>query len=72
MTKRQKLINLVYSNSKYWGRHVIILGDKIYSAKSGAKASKMLEELMKKNPSDTPTLTYVPKTDTLILFLHED
>ena len=67
MKKQQKLINLVYSNSKYFGKHVILLGGKIYAAKTGSGASKMLEKLMKKHPAETPIITYVPKADALIL-----
>lgn len=68
MNKQQKLINLAYSNSKYFGKHIIILGGEIYAANTGSQASKMLEKLMKKHPSETPIITYIPKADALILF----
>ncbi|MBI5399239.1 hypothetical protein HZB07_01290 [Candidatus Saganbacteria bacterium] len=67
--KQQTLINLAYSNSKYFGKHVIILDGEIYAAKTGNQASKLLEKLMRKNPAETPILTYIPKTDALILIL---
>ncbi len=57
----------IYSDPKYKGRHIIIIGGKIFASKTGLTASKMLEELLKKYPRSTPTLTYIPKADTLIL-----
>ena len=68
MTKDQKrLINLIYSDSKYLGKHVIIMHGKIYAAKNGKESSRLLEKLIKKYPSETPTVTYIPKSDSLIL-----
>lgn len=69
---KDKLLNLAYSSNKYWGKHVIILGGKIYPAKNGAGASKLLERLVKKYPSETPIITYIPKAEALILFFHEN
>lgn len=46
---------------------MIILGGKIFAAKTGAAASKLLENLVRKYPHETPTLTYIPKADALIL-----
>jgi len=57
----------IYSDPQYKGKHIIIIGGRIFAAKTGLAASKMLEELLKKYPRSTPTLTYIPKADTLIL-----
>ncbi|PIP16202.1 MAG: hypothetical protein COX46_03675 [bacterium (Candidatus Ratteibacteria) CG23_combo_of_CG06-09_8_20_14_all_48_7] len=70
MKKRDDLKILyekVYSEPKYKGKHIIIIGGRIFAAKTGLTASKMLEELIKKHPRSTPSLTYIPKADTLIL-----
>ena len=72
MRKKKNLLNLAYANSKYWGRHIIILAGKIFSTKTGKEASKLLEILVKKYPKETPTITYIPKADALILFYYED
>jgi len=70
MKKHKKdLISLIYSKSKYWGKHVIILGDRIFTAKTGTTASRLLEKLIMKYPHETPVITYVPKADALILFI---
>ncbi|OGC06229.1 hypothetical protein A2230_03095 [candidate division WOR-1 bacterium RIFOXYA2_FULL_36_21] len=68
MANQKRLIDLIYSNSKYFGRHVVIIHGKIYSAKTGKEASRILEKAVKKYPLETPTITYVPKADSLILF----
>ena len=57
----------IYSDPQYKGKHIIIIGGKIFAAKTGSASSKMLEELVKKYPRSTPMLTYIPKADTLIL-----
>jgi len=69
MDKHKRLINLVYSNSKYLGKHIVIIGGKIYSAENGKSASKLLGKLIKQHPDEIPTITYIPKADALILFL---
>ena len=60
------LFKKIYADSRYKGKHIIIIGGKIFATKTGLSASKMLEELLKKYPGSTPTLTYIPKADTLI------
>lgn len=64
----QQLISKVYSNPQYKGKHVVIIGGKIYVARTGKSAAKMFEELTQKYPSQQPTITYIPKADTLILY----
>lgn len=61
------LLNRVYSKAFYRGKHIILIGGKIYASKTGLAASKMLEKLVEKYPEGTPTITYIPKADTLIL-----
>ena len=70
MTKKSKtLISEIYKNPKYSGKHVIIIGGKIHAKKSGSAKSKLLQELIKKYPKETPIVAYVPREDTLILLL---
>lgn len=64
----KQLISKVYSDSKYKGKHVVIIGGKIYAAKTGKSAAKIFRELTEKYPHQQPTITYIPKADTLILF----
>jgi len=73
MVKKEKrtiknLISKVYKNPKYKGRHIIIIGGKIYATKTGRAKTEILEKLLKKYPKEVPTITYIPTEDSLILF----
>lgn len=67
--KREVLISQAYQNSKYQGKHIIIIGGKIYATKTGVAEAKLLDKLVNQYPKETPTILYVPKADTLILIL---
>jgi len=68
--KNQKnLIVQVYKEPKYRGKHVIIIANKIFTTKTGKAKSELLDKLLKKYPKETPTITYIPKVDSLILLL---
>ena len=70
MTEKSKvLISKVYRDSKYSGKHVIIIGGKIYAKKTGSAKSELLEKLIKKYPEETPIVAYIPKEDALVLLL---
>ena len=61
------LISQVYQDPKYQGKHIIIIGGKIYATKTGKQSAMQLEKLLEKYPKETPSITYIPKADTLIL-----
>lgn len=61
------LISQAYQDPKYQGKHIIVIGGKIYATKTGMAQVSLLEKLMKKYPHKKPLLTYVPEADTLIL-----
>ena len=63
----EQLLSEVYKNPRYAGKHVIIIGGKVYTTRTGVAASEMLEKLLKKYPNQVPNVTYIPKDDTLIL-----
>jgi len=52
---------------KYRGKHLVIVQDKIFTATTGQEAARIFREVIKKYPEDKPTITYVPKEDSLIL-----
>lgn len=58
----------VFANPRYRGKHVILVDNKIYAAKTGAGASTILTEVRKKYPRQTPEVTFIPDADTLILW----
>lgn len=57
----------VMSNPRYRGRHIIVVGGKVFSARTGERAGEILEMLHEKYPKETPEIAYVPKAETLIL-----
>lgn len=59
----------ILSNPRYRGRHIVVVKGKVYTARSGREANRILNKLEKKYPDETPALTYIPKEDTLILWL---
>lgn len=59
----------ILNNPKYRGKHVVVIQGKVFSAKTGKQANELLDRLEKKYPDETPAITYIPKTDTLILWL---
>lgn len=65
----QNMLVKVYQNPKYRGKHIIIIDDKVYATKTGKAKSALLDVLLKKYPDQTPTITYIPKADNLILIL---
>lgn len=50
----------------YKGKIVAVVGKKVFSAKTGKQAQKLIEKLEKKYQKP-PLVTYIPKADTLIL-----
>ncbi len=68
-TKNTATMLNILGNPKYKGKHIIVISNKVFTAKTGKQANKLLDKLEKKYPDETPAITYVPKTDTLILWL---
>lgn len=65
----QESQKVLYANwDKYRGHHVLVVGGKIYAAKTGRAALKILQKLEKKDPSCSPLITYIPKSGALILW----
>ena len=68
-SKTDRLVSQVYRDPKYRGKHIIVIGGKIHATPSGMGSHKLLMRLVKEYPGEIPTLTYIPKADTLILIL---
>lgn len=51
------------------GKHLICVGGKVFTARTGTQALKILERVHQKYPKEKVTLAYAPKADTLILFV---
>jgi hypothetical protein len=50
------------------GYHIIVTAGKLFRAKTGEKASKILDEVRQKYPKEIPEITYLPDADALILW----
>lgn len=50
------------------GYHIIVAAGKLFKAKTGEGASKILKEIRKKYPKEIPEITYLPDVDSLILW----
>lgn len=69
--KKTKTVNMltVLNNPRYRGKHIVVISGKVYTAKTGDQANRLIDRLEKQYPSETPAITYIPKADTLILWL---
>ena len=63
----QNLLVEIYQDPYFKGKHVIVINDKAYATNTGKEKTLLLNKLLKKYPKSTPTITYIPKVDTLIL-----
>lgn len=53
----------VLSDPSYKGYHVVVVGGKVFRARTGERAAKILRDVRKQYPQDTPAITYLPKED---------
>lgn len=56
----------IFSNAKYFGKHVLVVGKNVYAVKTAKEASRLFDKLVK-DKGIVPTVTYVPKEQSLIL-----
>lgn len=68
MKNGHRILQHVYANPRYRGKHLIIAGGEIFVARSAAEAPQLLNRVMRSYPHATPTLVYVPKADALVLW----
>lgn len=59
----------IMGNPKYRGKHLVVVAGKVFVAKTGREANSIIDRLEKKYPDEIPAMTYIPKADTLILWL---
>lgn len=69
MPKKNSLdILQIVSNPKYRGRHLVMIASRVFAAKTAKQAAKIFAKVTKQYAHHTPTITYIPKADTLILY----
>ncbi len=60
-------IKKLLQDPKLQGKHIVMVAGHIFTAKTGKEAVKIFNKVTGKYPKDTPTVTYIPKADTLVL-----
>lgn len=58
----------IFSDPRYFGKHVVVVDDEVFVAKTGDEAVRILERVRKQYPQKKPILSYIPKEEALILF----
>jgi hypothetical protein len=54
--------------SEFRGKYVVIVGTRVFTANTGAQASRLLTRVRKDFPGEIPLATFWPKEGTLILW----
>lgn len=57
----------ILQNPRYQGKHIIIVKGKVFTAKTGRGAAKILKEIRIKYPKSTPEIAFFPNAHSLIL-----
>lgn len=60
-------IKKLLQNPKLKGKHIIMIANHIFTAKTGKQAVSIFNKVVQKYPKETPTVTYIPKAESLIL-----
>ena len=64
-----RLLERIYANPRYRGKHLVVVDDQVFVARSAAEAPRLFDRVMRTHPGANPTLVYVPQADALILWL---
>lgn len=68
MIKKTTMMD-IFKNSKFRGKHVVLVGGKVFTAKTGEGATEILQKVRIKYPNQTPEIAYLPKAQSLILWM---
>jgi len=64
-----KLLRRLATNPRYRGKHLIVVEDQVFVARSAAEAPRLFDRVTRTHHRATPTLLYIPKADALIVWL---
>lgn len=56
----------IFKNPLYRGKHVVLAAGRMYTAKTGDGAAKILRDMRKNNPNVIPDVAYPPNARSLI------
>lgn len=57
-----------FGNPYYRGKHVLLVANKVFTAKTGDGISKILDNVRTKYPKHIPEVAYIPKKQLLTLW----
>ena len=57
----------IFQDPKLKGKHIIVIAGHIFTARTGKEAVKIFNKVTKDYPGEQPTVTYIPKAESLIL-----
>ena len=63
----ERQIKILFQEPRFKGKHIILIGGKIFTAATGKQASRLFDRVTKDYPRQIPTLAYIPKAEALIL-----
>lgn len=64
---KNRILLKFLSHPRNRGKHLIFVGGRVFTARTGTQALKILDQVHEKYPKKKVTLAYSPKADTLIL-----
>jgi len=59
----------IFQDPKLKGKHIIMIAGRIFTARTGKEAVKIFNKVTKDYPGKEPTVTYIPKVESLILII---
>lgn len=62
-------IKKIFQDPKLKGKHIVMIAGRIFAARTGKEAVKIFNKVTKQYPNQQPTVTYIPKEDSLILIV---
>ena len=68
-TKLNSGIKNIFQDPKLKGKHIVMIAGRIFAARTGKEAIKIFNKVTKQYPNQQPTVTYIPKEDSLILVI---
>ena len=59
----------IFQDPSLKGKHIIMVAGHIFTARTGKEAVKIFNKVTKDYPGQQPTVTYIPKVESLILVI---
>ena len=67
MATKKITMQMAMNDPRNRGYHIIVSAGKLFKARTGEGASKILDDVRRQHPKEIPAISYIPDADTLIL-----